>query len=989
MPFEKLVEELRPDRRLGRNPLFQISFASQNSGTGPGFNFVTVASPFDLTLFVRGGSAGPVSATIEYRRDLFRPETIVRMARHYRTLLEGAAADPDRRLSRLPLLSEDEARRMLVEWNATTTDYPVDRSIPELFEGQANATPSAVAVVFHGVSVTYDGLNRRVNRLAHYLRRHGVGPNVLVGIYHERSVEMLVAVLAVMKAGGAYVPLDPAYPAERIEFMIRDASIPLVISRTALLGRISVREDVRMLCVDREAIAIEAESDTQPATVAADLAYVIYTSGSTGRPKGVQIAHRSLANVVGAFRATLAVSPRDVLVSVTTLSFDIAALELFLPLVTGARLVIAKQEVTADPVALRALIADSRATIVQATPTTWRMLVEAGPWRADGLRILCGGEALPAELANRLVATGASVWNVYGPTETTIWSTLHVVEEGERSVPIGRPIANTETYVLGRHGEPLPIGFPGELHIGGAGVAKGYLNRPELTAERFVPDPFSGRPGARLYRTGDLARYRADGALEFVGRVDYQVKVRGFRVELGEIESLLASHPAVAEAVVVVREDHLGERSLAAYVRPAGASSLLAADLRAFLKQRLPDHMVPSTFTVIEAFPLTPNGKVDRGGLPAADDRRAPGTSIAPRDEVEQRLVRIWEEILAVEGIGTRDSFFDLGGHSMLAVRLFARLEQSLQVRLPLATLFEAPTIEALANLIRERKSSTPSRSLVPIQRAGSRTPVFAVPGVGGNVLCYHDLASLLSPDQPFYGLQSRGLDGMEKPLSHVEDIAAAFLSEIRQVQPQGPYTLIGTCMGGVVVYEMAQQLRKIGEKVGLLVLLETWQPRGPSGQILRRNGTGRAVRDLIASRLRLYLKEARSRSGRERLKYLFERIKVVAEVAARRDLFRGDRREFDQQMVANANLRAFHRYKARAYSGRAVLFLAEAREVPSEDDPRLAWRRLLAGGAEIYTVPGHDSGSMLDEPHVRALAEQLKACIELAPHSATAVEGA
>jgi aspartate racemase len=989
MPFEKLVEELRPDRRLGRNPLFQISFASQNSGTGPGFNFVTVASPFDLTLFVRGGSAGPVSATIEYRRDLFRPETIVQMARHYWTLLEGAAADPERRLSRLPLLTEDEARRMLVEWNATTTDHPVDRSIPQLVEAQANATPSAVAVVFHGVSVTYGELNRRVNRLANYLRRHGVGPDVLVGIYHERSVEMLVAVLAVMKAGGAYVPLDPAYPAERIEFMIQDASIPLVISRNALLGRISVHEDVRMLCVDCEAIAIEAESDTQPAPVAADLAYVIYTSGSTGRPKGVQIEHRSLANVVAAFRATLAVSPRDVVVSVTTLSFDIAALELFLPLVTGARLVIAKQEVTADPIALRALIADSRATIVQATPTTWRMLVEAGPWRAAGLRILCGGEGLSAELAKRLLATGASVWNVYGPTETTIWSTLHVVAEGERSVPIGRPIANTETYVLGRHGEPLPIGLAGELHIGGVGVARGYLNRPELTAERFVPDPFSGRPGARLYRTGDLARYRADGALEFVGRVDYQVKVRGFRVELGEIEGLLASHPAVAEAVVVVREDHLGARSLSAYVRPTGSSSPLAADLRAFLKERLPDHMVPSTFTMIDAFPLTPNGKVDRGGLPAADDRRAPGTSVAPRDEVEQRLVRIWEEILSVEGIGTRDSFFDLGGHSMLAVRLFARLEECLQVRLPLATLFEAPTIEALASLIRDRTGSTPSRSLVPIQRAGSRTPVFAVPGVGGNVLCYHDLASLMSPDQPFYGLQSRGLDGMDKPLTHVEDIAAAFLSEIRQVQPRGPYTLIGTCMGGVVVYEMAQQLHKVGETVGLLVLLETWQPRGPSGQILRRNGTGRAVGDLIASRLRLYLKEARSRSGRERLKYLLERIKMVGEVAARRDLFRGDRREFDQQIVTNANLRAFHRYKARAYSGRAVLFLAEARAVPSEDDPRLAWRRLLAGGAEIYTVPGHDSGSMLDEPHVRALAEQLKACIESAPRSATAVEGA
>jgi amino acid adenylation domain-containing protein len=976
MPFEKLVEELRPDRRLGRNPLFQVSFASQIAGTDRGFNFVTVASPFDLTLFVRDGGAGPVSATIEYRRDLFRPETIAQIARHYRTLLEGAAADPDRRLSRLPLLTEPEARRMLVEWNATATER-ADRGIPELFEDQAEATPSAVAVVYRGSSVTYGELSRRINQLAHYLRGQGVGPDILVGIHLERSVEMLVAVLAVLKAGGAYVPLDPAYPAERIEFMIRDASIPLVISRHARLDRIPVRDNVRILCLDREASAVEAEPATPPPPVTAELAYVIYTSGSTGRPKGVLIQHRSLANVVAAFRTALAVDPHDVLVAVTTLSFDIAALELFLPLVTGARLVIAEREVAADPVALRALIAASGATIVQATPTMWRMLVDAGPWRGEGIRILCGGEALSPELAKRLLATGASVWNAYGPTETTIWSTLHVVEEAERAVPIGRPIANTETYVLGRGGEPVPVGVPGELHIGGVGVAKGYLNRPELTAERFVPDPFSGRAGARLYRTGDLARYRPDGTLEFMGRGDGQVKVRGFRVELGEIESLLASNPAVAEAVVVVREDHLGERSLAAYVRPAGPSSPLASDLRAFLKERLPDHMVPSTVTMIEAFPLTPNGKVDRARLPAPEERRASGTSVRPRDEIEQDLVRVWEEILAVDGIGTRDNFFDLGGHSMLAVRLFARLEECLHVRLPLATLFEAPTVEALASLIRDRKGSAPRRSLVPIRVAGSRTPVFAVPGVGGNVLCYYDLARLLSPDQPFYGLQSRGLDGTEKPFTHVEEIAAAFLSEIRQVQPHGPYTFVGTCMGGVVVYEMAQQLREIGEQVGLLVLLETWQPRSTPGRILRPTGTGRAIRALIASRLRLYLYEVRSRRGRERIKYLVERIKMFAQVAARRDLFRGDRRELDQQIVTSANLRAFDRYKARVYDGRGVLFLAEARALPFEDDPRLAWRRLFLGGAEIYTVPGHDSGSMLDEPHVRGLAELLGRCLE------------
>ena len=990
MPFEKLVEELRPDRKLGENPLFRVSFVSQSAVTGPGFNFMTVASPFDLTMFVRGGNEWPVSATIEYRRDLFKPETVTRLAGHYRALLDGVTADPDRRLSTMSLLDHAETRRLLVDWNATSADYPFDRSIPGLFEDQVAITPDAVAAVFEGMSLTYRDLNRNVNRLAHHLGRYGVGPNVLVGIYLDRSLEMLVAVLAVLKAGGAYVPLDPAYPADRLEFMIQDAELPLVVTRAALLRRISIGAGVRALCIDHEANAIDAEPEVDPvAHAAADLAYVIYTSGSTGRPKGVQIAHRSLTNVVAAFRKTLGVRPSDVLVSVTTLSFDIAALELFLPLVTGARLVIASREATADPVKLRALVADEGATIVQATPTTWRMLVEAGWQGAEGMRILCGGEALSPEIAARLVVTGASVWNVYGPTETTIWSTMHRLDGSDAPIPIGRPIANTETYVLDRNGEPVPIGVPGELYIGGVGVAHGYLNRPQLTAEKFVHDRFSGRPGSRLYQTGDIARHRPDGTIEFLGRADQQVKVRGFRIELGEIESVLASHPAITQAVVAVREDHLGERTLAAYVRFDNSATVSSTELRAFLRERLPDHMIPSTCTTLEAFPLTPNGKVDRRRLPEPEDTRGPALPVPPRDEVERQLLRIWEEILAVEGVGVRESFFDLGGHSMLAVRMFARLEQSLQIRLPLATLFQAPTIEGLADVIRVGGHSAPRRSLVVIQPTGSQPPVFAVPGVGGNVLCYHDLARLLAPDQPFYGLQSRGLDGSEKALTRIEDIAASFLAEIRDVQPAGPYTLVGTCMGGVVAYEMAQQLHLAGEKVDLLVLLETWRPMAPSGRFPRPGARARALVFLVRRRLRLYLQELRNHSGRQQLKYLFRRVMMLVQMTIRGDVFRGDRNEFDQQVVTNANLAAYQRYKARVYSGRGVLFLAETRAVPSHDDPRLAWRQLLQGGAEIHTVPGHDSGSMLDEPHVRVLARLLKACIERARRSVTAADRA
>ena len=987
MPFEKLVEELQPERKLGQNPLFQVSFVFQGAATGPAFAFVTVASPFDLTLFVRGASEGALRATIEYKRDLFAPETIARLAGHYRTLLEGVAADPDCPLSALPILDEIEAHRLLVEWNATARDYPRDRLVHGLFEDQVDTMPDAVAVAFEGMSLTYRELARRANQLAHHLRTLGVGPNVLVGIFVERSLEMFVAVLAVMKAGGAYAPLDPAYPADRIEFMLQDAKISLVVTQAALLDRVSIPAEARALCLDRDASAIDAAPEENPrgGASADDLAYVIYTSGSTGRPKGVQIAHRSLANVVAAFREALDVRDRDILVALTTLSFDIAALELLLPLVGGAQVVVASRQAAADPDKLIALLADTGATIVQATPATWRMLLEAG-WRSTTrLRILCGGEALPPELAARLLATGASVWNVYGPTETTIWSTMHPVKAREGPVPIGRPIANTQTYVVDASGGPVPIGAPGELYIGGIGVAKGYLNRPELTAEKFVPDRFSGRPGARLYRTGDIARYRADGTLEFLGRLDDQVKVRGHRVELGEIEATLACHRSVRAAAVVARPAPDGETRLVAYV--VGDGPVDPGDLREFLKSKLPEYMVPAAFVALDRLPLTPNGKVDRRVLPESTGSVELTSVFAePRDEVERQLVKIWEELLAVNRIGTRDNFFDRGGHSLLAVRMFARLEECLRIRLPLATLFEAPTIEGLAALVRAGTRLSAGRALVAIQPAGSRPPVFAVSALGGNVLCFNDLARLLGPGLPFYGLQSRGLDGSEAPLMRIEDIAAAHLREVREVQPEGPYYLTGLCMGGVVAYEMAQQLLAAGQEIGLLTLLETWPPMKGLGVSLRPRPRALDAVAFVAGRLRLYLQTFARLRRREQLRYLLERVKVVTRIVTERDLSPGARIEFYGDVVSRANLLAYRQYEPRTYPGRVVLFCAAGRKIAAAEDYRLAWRQFTAGGLEVYTAPGEDSGLMLTEPHVRVLARRLKACIERAQPSAATV---
>jgi amino acid adenylation domain-containing protein len=706
-PFERLVEMVQPVRNMSHSPLFQVMFILQNLSfeevelAGLTLSYLEIrtgSAKTDLTLEIWERPEG-LKVYLEYNTDLFEAETIRRLGGHLQRLLAAFVADPDQRVSRLPLLGEDEWRQIGTEWNANHAAIP-DRMTPGLVETEATRAPEALAACFEEGRLTYHELNGRANRLARHLERQGVGPNVLVGVLVERSLEMLIAVLAVMKAGGAYVPLDPAYPADRLEFMLKDGRISLLLIQETLRDRLAVPGEVRTIYLDRDAplVAREAEANLPRAAAPTDLAYVIYTSGSTGRPKGVQITHRSLVNLLSAFRGIVDAGPRDVLVAVTTLSFDIAGLELFLPLVTGGQVVIAGRDVAADPAKLMGLLSDAGATIVQATPATWRMLIEAGWQSAPGLRVLCGGEALPADLAARLRATGALVWNVYGPTETTIWSTAHRVDEAAGPVPIGRPIANTRTYVLDGVGEPVPIGVPGELYIGGAGVARGYIDRPELTQERFVADRFSTDPSARLYRTGDIVRYRPDGALEFLGRVDHQVKVRGFRIELGEIEAVLAQHPAVVEAVVVAREDRAGDRYLAAYLRSAGPAPTVA-ELRAFLKGFLPDYMVPSTFTSLPAFPLTPNGKVDRRRLPEPDDRRAVSRApfLAPRGRIEDAIAAAWRAVLRLDQVGIDDNFFDLGGHSLLLVQVQAKLRSALDRDIAIVEMFQYPTIRSMA----------------------------------------------------------------------------------------------------------------------------------------------------------------------------------------------------------------------------------------------------------------------------------------------------
>jgi len=566
-------------------------------------------------------------------------------------------------------------------------------------------TPNKVAITFENSYMTYGELNQRANQLAHYLQTLQVGPEVLVGICMERSLEMAIALLGILKAGAAYIPIDPNYPQERLAVMLEDSQLPVLLTTENLLPKLPEHQ-ARVVCLDtdREKIAQHSEENPSRGTTPDNLAYTIYTSGSTGKPKGVQVTHRGVVNFLHSMRETPGLSAEDILLAVTTISFDIAALELYLPLSVGARVELVKREVATDAAKLIQALEQSGATVMQATPATWRMLLSAG-WKGNKkLKILCGGEAMSRNLADQLLSRSYCVWNMYGPTETTIWSAVHRVEPGDTPVPIGRPIANTQMYLVDTEPEQIqtvPVGEPGELLIGGIGLAQGYLNRPELTAEKFIPDPFSNTPGARLYRTGDLVRYRSDGTIEYIGRIDHQVKVRGFRIELGDIETALYQHPSVRETVVIAREDGIGDKRLVAYIVPQ-SQPLDWQQLRSFLKQRLPEYMVPSALVVLDALPLTPNGKVDRKALPAPEQTRnvLQGTFVAPRTPIEEQLAQMFAQVLGIEQVGVDDNFFELGGHSLLAAQLLSLVREIFQAELPLHLLFQAPTVAKLAQLI-------------------------------------------------------------------------------------------------------------------------------------------------------------------------------------------------------------------------------------------------------------------------------------------------
>jgi len=709
IPFERVIEELRPARDPSRTPLFDVLLVLHKAPVPRRLSglqieqlpVTTGTAKFDLTLELTETLDGLLSGFFEYDSDLFEPATIDRLVTHFLSLVAGIATAPDRRLSELPLLTDAERRLLQVEWNATEAGFPVDALLHELFEAQVARTPERTAIRAGATALSYAELEARATRLAQVLRSHGVGRGERVGLCVERGAEMLAAVLGILKAGAAYVPLDPAFPQERLRFMAEDAQLALLVSTSALAGSFGLPRE-RQLLLDADAGSIAAAPNTHLPVDAysaqpEDPAYVIYTSGSTGKPKGVIVPHRAVVNFLTSMARAPGLAADDVLVAVTTLSFDIAVLELQLPLTLGATVVIASRDEAMDGHALRGLLEQHRATVMQATPVTWRLLLEAGWTGGKDFKALVGGEALPKDVAEQLIARGVELWNMYGPTETTVWSTCARITDTANGIRIGKPIANTTAYVLDAHQNLCPIGVAGELCLGGAGVTLGYWRRPELTAERFIADPFSTTPGATLYRTGDRARWRSDGTLEHLGRLDDQVKLRGFRIELGEIEAILAEHPDVRQAAVHLWTVKADDVRIVACCVPAKAGALAPVSLRKHLRARLPEYMIPQHFLPVEEIALLPNGKVDRRRLPTpVATESAISQHEAPANPVEVTIAEIWTQLIhPARPIGRGDKFFEMGGHSLLALRALRQIENRLEASLG----FNALLQESLAEI--------------------------------------------------------------------------------------------------------------------------------------------------------------------------------------------------------------------------------------------------------------------------------------------------
>ncbi|MGH9499156.1 MAG: non-ribosomal peptide synthetase [Terriglobales bacterium] len=983
VPFTQVVNEVHPDRSLSFNPLFQalLTLEPPMSESQDGWTIAltqsevdTGLSKVDLCLELDDRASGLVGR-FKYSSDLFEPATIKRMAGHLTTLLEGVVANPDSRISRLPMLTENERQQLCVQWNDTGARLPARAWVQELFSGQAETTPETVAVVDGDSQLTYGELQTRGDRLAALLQAKGVGPEKLVGLYLEPSWEMPVAILAVLKAGGACVPLDPSYPARRHSHVLQETGMKVLLTQKRLRGQIPPN-GVEVVFVDDAPIYAEAATPVRHELAADNLALVIYTSGSTGKPKGVQITHGNLLHSTGA-RPIYYGPDAGRFLLLSSFAFDSSLAGIFSTLCYGGTLVLTSGSVLSNLTQLASFAEQHKVSHLLCVPSLYSLLLEqAKAGQLASLRVaIVAGEACPVELVERHYRKlpHAVLYNEYGPTEATVWSTVYrcVAGKAEKSIPIGRPIPNSRVYVLDPHMNLLPVGVPGELHIAGGGVARGYLKRPEETRERFVSDIFSEAPGTRMYKTGDLVRYLPDGNLEMLGRLDHQVKIRGFRIEPEEIEAVISEYSGVRQAVVVTRQSEIGQPSLFAFLVPVSFSDFDADGLRRSLATKLPGAMIPASFVVLERLPLMPNGKVDRAALSVPTQPASEGPSMQPNGELEAALAEIWSEVLGKHGFGMTENFFDLGGHSLLVAKLLLRVEQQFEKRLSLANVFQAPTIRQLAEMLDGHGVPNHHPAVVPVQAHGSRPVLYWVRG--GSFL--HPLAKRLGANQPILGLHLPAADASKLPPPYkFEDISAALVRQLQDVQPKGPYFLAGLCVNGVIAYEMARQLTQQGQQIAMLALFDAQNPA------YYENFSHQSRAELLLRRTGHHFRNFRRQKLTE---YLHERITGIHRRASVRywRMRHGLGLSVDYKHLQDLDTivhPASFVYRPEAYPGEVVFFQSTDWPHGQYWDFYASWDGLIGGGVQVFKISGgHES--MFHEENVDLLARKLEACLSQA----------
>jgi amino acid adenylation domain-containing protein len=972
VPFDRIVEAADVRRDAGRPPLVQVMIsldpAEEEALRLPGIRAERIgvdsgASAFDLTMVLVDAPDG-LRGELQYRTDLYAPATVERLAARFAAVLHAFAEDAGRPVAGLPLVTEAE-RRALAAWSRTG-DAPADGCVHRLFETQARAMPDALAVAWADQEVSYAELNRRANRVAHHLLRLGIRPGARVGVLMDRTPAMVAAFLGILKAGAAYVPLDPRNPPARLESMLRASGAGALVTDRAHAGRLA---SAGLLEIPIESVPAAPGTMEDPAITIHpdDVACVIFTSGSTGGPKGVEIRHGAVFALMHWLRDALSPAERASVLAASAVGFDVTVAELVGPLCWGGAAVLADDALSVPPRPVRT------ACMV---PSVAAELLRADRLPAGVRTLLLGGEPLSPRLTGELHRRlpGVRILNLYGPTECTVYATVEEVAPDASAVTLGRPTAGMRAYVLDGRVRPRGIGEPGELWLGGTGVARGYAGRPALTAERFVPDP-QGAPGSRMYRTLDRARFRHDGTLEFLGRADAQVKVRGVRIEPGEVEAALRAHTAVREAAVAVQP--LGDgKQLVAWVVPADADHPPpAAELRAFLRGRLPEAMVPAAFVTVDRLPRTTSGKLDRRALPAppAAEAEPSRDSVPPRDATEAAIAEAWRDVLGVDRVGIHDDFFALGGHSLLALRVLARVRDALRIDLPVATLLQGPTVAEMARAAAERTSGV-RPPVVVLQREGTARPLFIVHAGGGHLMCYHQLAQRLAPDQPLYGLQARGLDDGLPPLQGVHAMAAYYLEGVRRAQPAGPYRLAGWSYGGMVAWEMARAIQAQGGEVELLAMIDTLRPekRDTAGLALDHASVLRRVltdvfgwggtASITVDSLRPLEPEAQLALAARRLGPRILPPERVPEIAA-------------LTRVRMANHNATVDYEVRPYAGRLTYFRSRGSAGLSSAEETVRYWGRMAGSFGLHEVPGAH-GTLLDRPHVDTLAEVLRGVI-------------